>query len=172
MAAPFPADPQATPKRKPVEEQLRESELRTQAFWDNSPNPIFLKDKELRYLYVNREFERALRVDRGQIRGKTDHDVFPPEQATAFQANDLEVLRAGVPIEFEEAALQEDGLHTSLVHKFPLFDAAGEIYAIGGIVTDITERNRSREALQHSEERYRSVVETATDAVVSVDHRS
>lgn len=49
-------------ERKPVEEQLRESELRTHAFWDNSPNPIFLKDTELRYLHVNREFERALRV--------------------------------------------------------------------------------------------------------------
>jgi PAS domain-containing protein len=72
----------------------------------------------------------------------------------------------------EEVTQQEDGPDTSLVHKFPLFDAAGEIYAIGGIVTDITERKRSREALQHSEERYRNVVETATDAVVSVDQRS
>ena len=172
MTAPFPSGPKATPQRKPVEEQLRESELRIHAFWDNSPNLIFLKDKGLRYLYVNREFERALRVDRRQILGKTDHDVFPQEQASAFQANDLEVLNAGVPIEFEEVTQQADGPHTSIVQKFPLFDSAGEIYAIGGIVTDITERKRSREALQHSEERYRSVVETATDAVVSVDERS
>ncbi|MBZ5537887.1 MAG: sigma 54-interacting transcriptional regulator [Acidobacteriia bacterium] len=172
MSAPAPSGPKATPQRKPVEEQLRESELRIRAFWENSPNLIFLKDKELRYLYVNREFERALRVDREQIRGKTDHDVFPQEQAIAFQTNDLEVLKAGVPIEFEEVTRQEDGPHTSIVHKFPLFDAAGEIYAIGGIVTDITERKRSREALQHSEERYRNVVETATDAVVSVDQSS
>jgi PAS domain S-box-containing protein len=172
MTAPFPSNPKATPKRKPVKEQLRESELPTYALLDNSPNQIFLKDRELRYLYVNREFERALRVDREQVRGKKDHDVFPQEQASTFQANDLEVLHAGVPIEFEEVAQQEDGPHTSKVHKFPLFDAAGEIYAIGGVVTDITERKRSREALQHSEERYRNVVETATDAVVSVDQRS
>jgi PAS domain-containing protein len=70
MAPPFPLDPKATPKRTPVKEQLRQTELRTQAFWDNCPNPIFLKDRELRYLNVNREFERALRVDREQIRGK------------------------------------------------------------------------------------------------------
>jgi PAS domain S-box-containing protein len=172
MAAPFQSEPKATPKDKPVKEQLRESELRTQAFWDNSPNLIFIKDKELRYLYVNPEFERALRVNREQIRGKKDHEVFPPEQASAYQANDHAVLNAGVPIEFEEVAQQEDGPHTSIVHKFPLFDAAGEIYAIGGIVTDITERKRAGEALQQTEERYRSVVETATDAVVSVDQRS
>jgi PAS domain S-box-containing protein len=169
MASPFPADPKATPRRKPVEEQLRESEFRAHAFLDNSPNLIFIKDKELRYLYVNREFERALRVDRERIRGKKDHDVFPHEQASAFHANDLEVLTAGVPIEFEEVSQQEDGPHTSIVHKFPLFDAAREIYAIGGIVTDITERKRSREAVRHSEERFLSVLETATDAVASVD---
>jgi PAS domain S-box-containing protein len=139
-------------ERKPVEEQLRESEQRTRAFWDNSPNLIFLKDTELRYLYVNREFERALRINREQIRGKSDLDLFAPEQASTFQANDLKVLEAGVPIEFEEVAQHEDGPHTSIVHKFPVLDAAGKIYAIGGIVTDITERIRSTEALERAQE--------------------
>jgi formate hydrogenlyase transcriptional activator len=40
-----------------------------------------------------------------------------------------------------------------------------------GAVTDITESKRAEEALRRSEERYRSVLETATDAVVSVDER-
>ena len=102
--------------------------------------------------HVNREFERALRVDREQIRGKRDRDLFAPEQAATFEANDLKVLEAGLPIEFEEVALHEDGPHTSIVHKFPLLDAAGKICAIGGIVTDITERTRSRQALQLAQE--------------------
>jgi PAS domain S-box-containing protein len=161
MSPPVPSRPRRFPnvgiwteveERKPVEEQLRESKQRTLAFCDNSPNPIFLKDTELRYLYVNREFERALRIDREQVRGKRDLDLFAPEQASTFQANDLKVLEAGVPIEFEEVAQHEDGPHTSIVHKFPLLDAAGKIYAIGGIVTDITERIRSREALERAQE--------------------
>lgn len=58
-------------EHKPVEEQLRESELRTHAFWDNSPNSIFVKDTELRYLHVNREFEElsALIANRFVARG-------------------------------------------------------------------------------------------------------
>ncbi len=110
MAAPFPSDPKAIPKGKPVKEQLRESELRTHAFWDSSPNLIFIKDKELRYLYVKREFERALRVNREQIRGKRDHEVFPPEQASAYQANDHAVLNAGVPIGVPSLRERREGI--------------------------------------------------------------
>jgi PAS domain-containing protein len=50
-------------------------------------------------------------------------------------------------MEFEEVAVQEDGPHTNIVHKFPLLNADGEIYAIGGIGTDITERKRAEKEL-------------------------
>ena len=72
-------------------------------------------------------------------------------------------------MEFEEVALQEDGPHTGIVQKFPLFNAEGTIYAIGGIVTDITERKREEAARRYSEERHRVVVENASDAIISTD---
>jgi PAS domain S-box-containing protein len=137
-----------------------------------SPNWIFLKDTEGRYLLVNREIERVFGTSQQQIKGKTDSEIFPPEQAAEYRANDLKVLRAGLTMEFEEIALLEDGPHTSIVHKFPLFDTHGNIYATGGVATDITERKRAEEARRYSEEQYRTVVETATDAVVSIDENS
>jgi PAS domain S-box-containing protein len=150
-------------------DRLRETETLLQTFFENSPNLIFLKDRQGRYMYVNREFKRALRVTDEQIKGKHDDEIFSAEQATAFQANDRRILEARLPMEFEETALQEDGQHTSIVHKFPLFNDGGEVYAIGGIVTDITERKKEESARQFSDERYRVLVETANDAVLSID---
>jgi PAS domain S-box-containing protein len=134
-------------ERKRVEGALRESEGRLKAFCENSPNLIFLKDRQGRYLYVNKEFERALRVTDEQIRGKTDDEIFSVEQARAFQANDQKVFEAGVAMEFEEVALQHDGQHTNIVQKFPLVNSEGNAYAIGGIVTDITRRKRAESEL-------------------------
>jgi signal transduction histidine kinase/CheY-like chemotaxis protein len=58
-------------------------------------------------------------------------------------------------VEFEESAHHDDGLHTSLVWKFPLRDSTGATYALCGIALDITERVRAQEALRTSEEQLR-----------------
>ena len=134
--------------RKQADEELRQAEDRICAILEFSPNWIFLKDTEGRYLLVNREVERVFRISQGQIKGKTDSEIFPPEQAAEYRANDLKVLREGLTMEFEETADLEDGPHTSIVHKFPLFDTHGNIYATGGVATDITERKRADEQLR------------------------
>ena len=153
-------------ERKRAVEAWHDSEKRFRTILDSGPNIIFLKDPEGRYLYVNKEFQRAFRVSQEQAEGKKDDEIFPHEQAAAFQANDIQVFQAAVPMEFEEVALQEDGLHTSIVQKFPLWNAEGKIYAIGGFVTDITQRKRAEKALKQSEERFRLLVEGVQDCAI------
>jgi PAS domain S-box-containing protein len=156
-------------ERKQAAVRLHQSEIQLQAFFENSPSMIFLKDRGGRYLYANREFKRARRITEEQINGKTDNELFPAEQASVFQATDRQVLEAGVPIEFEQVTIQKDGQHTSIGQKFPLLNSDGEIYAIGGILTDITERKREESAHRYIEESHRLIVETASDCVVSMD---
>ena len=157
-------------ERKQAEAGLQQGEGLLQAFFENSPNLIFVKDLQGRYVYANRQFQKAFHIS-GEIKGKTDDELFSAQQAAAYQAVDRQVLQSGSLVKFEDVALYEDGLHARIVQKFPLFNAEGEIYAIGGAVTDITDRKREESALRYSEENYRLVVETAPDAVISIDER-
>ena len=137
---------------------VKEDEQRLHSILDVSPSILFVKNRQGRYTYVNSRFQRICDLSRDEIIGKTDRQLFPPSQAEAFLANDLTVFRTGTPLEFEETALQKDGLHTSIVTKFPLRDLNGSVNAICGIVTDITERKRSERALRESEARLRLIM--------------
>ncbi len=54
----------------------------------------------------------------------------------------------------------------------PYRDASGEIVGTLGAITDITDRHRAEAALRESEERYRTVAETATDGIITIDRHS
>jgi PAS domain S-box-containing protein len=135
-------------ERKRAEEALRESRSRLRAILDNCPSMIFLKDSDGRYLQVNRQFELTFNLTPQQVFRKTDAELFSPELAAAFRATDRSVIEAGHSLEFEESAVRANGLHTYIVHKFPLLDAAGNAYAVGGISTDITERKQAADLLR------------------------
>jgi PAS domain S-box-containing protein len=138
--------------RKQIEEDLRESEQRLQALLDNSTAVIYMKDIQGRYMMMNRSYETLFHLDRNEVKGKTDQDLFPKEIADVFQSNDREVIAAGVALEKEEVAPQDDGLHTYLSIKFPLFDAEGVIYAVCGMSTDISERKKAEVELQNQQQ--------------------
>ncbi|HXI91185.1 MAG TPA: PAS domain S-box protein [Blastocatellia bacterium] len=144
-------------ERKRAEEALRESRSRLRAILDNCPSMIFLKDSDGRYLQVNRQFELTFNLTPQQVFMKTDAELFPPQLAAAFRATDRSVLEAGHSLEFEESAAYANGLHTYIVHKFPLLDAAGKAYAVGGISTDITERKRTEDDLGKQKEILQSI---------------
>jgi PAS domain S-box-containing protein len=134
-------------ERDEVQKELRSSEQRLQAILDSTTAVVYAKDTQGRYLVINRQFEELFHTSRQQMMGKTDLDVFPREAAEAFRANDRKVLEAGYPIEFEESVPHDDGIHTYISIKFPLYDVAGVPYASCGISTDITERRRAERRL-------------------------
>ena len=134
-----------------AEEALRKSEQRLQDILDNTTAVVFVKDLELRYILVNREYERRHQVRREQIRGKTDFDILPYHVAETVRANDRHVIEAGAPIQFEEVVPMAEGERQYIVVKFLLRDQANEPYAICGIATDITELKQAQEDLRSKE---------------------
>ena len=115
---------------------------------DNTSAVIFVKDLELRYTLINHEYERKYHIRRDEISGKTDFDIHPDDVAGSIRANDLQVVEAGRPIQFEEAVPAAEGERYYVVVKFLLRDGTGQPYALCGIATDITESKRAAEKIR------------------------
>jgi PAS domain S-box-containing protein len=139
------------------------------AIIDNSTAVIYVKDLQGRYLLVNRRYSELFHISNETVAGKTDHDLFPQDVAESVRAMDLRVAAAATTLTEEEVVPHDDGPHTYISVKCPLWDETGKPYAVFGISTDITDRKHAEEALRASEERTRLIVETALDAVITID---
>jgi len=125
---------------------LFESKQLLQSIIDNTSSPIFIKKINGEYVLINQEFESLFHISNTEIVGKTDHDFLPINIADLRRNSDLEVAKVLKELESEEIIQEEDGPHTYLSVRFPLYDALGRIYAIGGISTDISLRKKLEES--------------------------
>lgn len=134
-----------TTKRQ-AEEVLRRVHVRFQAILDHSPSSIYLKDLEGRFIFANKEFARRCRTRVEDVIGKADGDFLDEETTRILEATDREVKETGQTRQIEILAMTADGPRTIIVLKFPIFDEAGRLIGVGGIGTDITERERAKAA--------------------------
>jgi PAS domain S-box-containing protein len=156
-------------ERKRAFAALQESEERLQALIDNAGSVIYIKNPQGQYLLINHQYATLFHLEREAVKGKTDYDIFPETIADTFRANDLKVLAAGAPIELEEVAPQDDGLHTYLSVKFPLFDREHQIYGVCGISTDISDRKTAEVQLRQQEAFLKSIYDGTEQAIFVVD---
>ena len=127
--------------------ELLESRGFLQAIIDNIPAPIYLKDIDGNYLFINKQYELLTDLSCEKISGKNDFALFPEQIAKLFCSQDEQVRRNCAPMKFEENIPLKSGVHTFITHKFPLVDGNGTVYAVGGFCTDITRRRQTEKEL-------------------------
>jgi len=139
-------------ERRRAAEALRASQVLLSDTVDNSTAIVSLKDRDGRYLLVNREFERLFGRPRATVVGRTDEELFPAPLADKLGARDGEVLRGGVPVSFEQDLSVGSVRRAYVCVKFPL-RGADEAYGVGSMATDITVLKWLQEELrQHQDE--------------------
>ncbi len=126
---------------------------------------IYAKDIQGRFLFVNRALTDSFAFPSDMV-GRTDHAMFPAEQADSFRNNDQRIIRSGEAHVFEEVLTHADGsVHTYRSTKFPVRDRTGQIYAVAGVSVDVSELAAARQAHQEAEQRWHTLVDQASIGV-------
>lgn len=111
-----------------------------QATLDGIPDPVFVKDRAHRWIALNAAFCDLLGLPRERLLGRSDPDVFPPDQVDVFWRVDDLVIGTAAPIDNEEQVTDGSGqVRTIWTRKIPLKDASGAVFGLCGIITDITD---------------------------------
>lgn len=139
--------------RRRAEKALRESERRFELFMDMVPVQAWIRDREGRFLYVNRPYAVAHGLEPAQIIGRPLTDFFPAEMVKRFSARDALVLGGGAPLQF----LDDQPNGNWLKVRFPLPLPNGET-GIAGIAIDISERVESEKRAKLYSERIRDMM--------------
>ena len=114
--------------------QWREEQRLTQAFIDNLPGTVFLKDGDLRLLKVNRHLAESLGVAPANLVGRNNEQLFPPDFAAAANELDRSVLASGISQTVAQT-LHDKHMETRLF----VVNTGANQRLLGGISIDVTD---------------------------------
>jgi two-component system cell cycle sensor histidine kinase/response regulator CckA len=132
-----------------LQRALRASEARYRSLVEHLDQPIFLKDRELRFVTANPTFCRMLGCSEADLRGQTDAHLFPPEVVEAHRHADLAVLRDGRSSTVQEQLMLGGRSRTLRVERSPVRDERGSVVAVLGIGFDVTDQLALERQLRH-----------------------
>ena len=159
--------------RRLTENRLKEAHAFLDSIVDNVPIMLFVKEaEELRFVRFNRASEELVGMDREEVLGKCDFDLFPPELAEFFTQKDRAVLANGVMVEIPEEVLDTQNHGRRILHtkKIPVLDSTGQPRFLLGISEDITEKKQTEIALQEAKEAAEAASRAKSDFLANMSH--
>ena len=160
--------------RKKAEDMLREEKKLFNALMDNISDSIYFKDKENRFVRVNRVKAKHSAVFSEEMIGKTDFDFFLKKIAIQSFADDDYVMESGRPIinKTEKIVYSDNTEHWVSTTKIPWYDEEGRIKGTIGISRDITKRMQIEEAIRKSQQEFVSLFYNSPEAQIYLDENS
>lgn len=130
-------------------EALRASEALANAVIDNSPSALGIADVDGKYLRVNPQFSARL----GRVSAQSDDVSAPASESLSGLAplaeEERRVLEKGqLSIRERQDEAPDGEIRHAIVARFPIWDAIGNLVAVGTNITDISDQKKAENALR------------------------
>lgn len=141
-----------------------------QSIMDNSPQAIFIKSTEGRYIHVNKQFCELLMLPELEIVGKTDDELFGKSLTLHYRNKEAQVIKTQHPARLRQNFNSPKGIRTFSIEIFPLFDHTNEILGVSGIASDITDAVQNQRNLISALKRAESAEKHTQSFLANMSH--
>jgi PAS domain S-box-containing protein len=160
-------------ERKKAEKDLAYERFLLATLMDNSPDYIYFKDIKSCFIRISKALADYFNM-RGpsEAIGKTDSDIFEPDRARQYLADEQEIMRKGKPVvnKEEEQSWPDGRVRWVSTSKVPLRSLEGEIVGTFGISRDITDRKNAEVQLQAAKETAEVANRAKSDFLATMSH--
>ena len=156
--------------------RAEEANAKFAAIVENSADAIIGQKLDGTIVTWNKGAEQIFGYSSEEACGRPIEMLFPPAESAASgdeATRIMHAIRRGEMVPpFETARIRRDGslIHVSLTVS-PIRDADGRVVGASRIARDITRRKQMEQALRESEAKARGILDTAVDAIITIDAR-
>ncbi len=159
-------------ERVAMEKNAKEQAAFQAALLDAVPNPIFVKDLNLRYTAFNRAYEEAFGMRREDFIGKTVLDAdYLAEAREGYHESDKELIEKGGFTRDQYAARFADGEEHEVLYWRRTFDLSdGKPGGMLGLLIDITDRKQMELEMAAAQEQAETANKTKSEFLANMSH--
>ena len=153
------------PEHHFVPESLLQSDKFFRTVFEAAPLGIAIADPDGYFIEINRAFHRLLGYDPQEVRELTFADITHPDDRQETVRLSLQARNGALnAYEVEKRYLKKNGdFLWAVVRATAIRDEQGKLQYWIGIIEDVTERKKAKEALEESEKRYRDILDSIKD---------
>jgi len=148
-----------------AQKKLKESEETLSSLVNAITESVLLIDTEGTILAINESAAGRIGFSVNELMGKCAYDFLPTDVAEFRKSQVEKVVQTGQHVQFEDCSLERHIYHS----LSPVLDSSGQVSKLAIFGLDITELKRFEYELVESEQRYRTLIETANDPIATID---
>ncbi|MEW4564962.1 response regulator [Bremerella sp. JC770] len=151
-------------------EALRQAQIAFQSLVDSLPLNLLIKDASGHRVFANRNYLAFHHLKLEEVIGKSDAELFPPDVAEKFTADDQVVLKTGEVMHNVEEHRLPDGKTRWIERlKSPVRDVDGSVVGVQVLFWDVTESQQAQRELAHERYLLQTLMDNVPDSIYFKD---